>query len=443
MTSQTQKVDLAVDARWIIPAEPLGTVLENHTLVVDAGVIIDLLPSEQIADHYQVTDHRKLAEHVLTPGLINMHGHAAMSLLRGYADDVELMAWLQKHIWPTEARHVCPQFVRDGTNLAIAEMLLTGTTCFSDMYFFPDVAAQCAIDVGMRAQILAPILEMPSPWARNSDEYITKAVGVRKDYKSSPLLSMGFGPHAPYTNSDETLERVAVLASETDAPIQMHVHETEQEIHESLSECGRRPLERLDELQVLSPRFQAVHLTSINDSDIELLARSGTHAIHCPASNLKLASGFCPVASLQEKGVNVALGTDGAASNNSLDLLSDSRLAALLAKAVSGDATALSAHQALATITSNGAVALGLQDRIGTLSIGKEADMVAFKFDYLRAEPIYDPASQLIYSAGAGQVSDSWIGGQQMVENGELCTLDPGAVRQAALNWRQRIGVHQ
>ena len=434
-----QPVDQIVHARWLLPIVPSDQLLQDHAIVVNDGRILALLPSGQAEERFAPRRSWRLGNALLMPGLVNAHCHAAMTLLRGLADDHGLMEWLQEWIWPAEARWVGEDFVRDGTRVALAEMLATGTTCFSDMYFFPDVVAGCVADAGMRAQIAFPILDHPSAWAANPDEYLARGLEVRDRYRSNPRLSFAFGPHAPYTNQDATLARVAVLSAELDAPVQIHLHETAGEVAESVSRYGQRPLERLDRLGLLSPRLQAVHMTQIAPQDIELLVRERAHVVHCPSSNLKLGSGFCPVRSLLSAGVNVAIGTDGAASNNTLDMFGETRMAALLAKGSSGDPTALSAHAALRQATLGGAEALGLADRIGSLEAGKDADFIAVDMHRLACQPLYDPQSALVYTGSGSAVTHAWVEGRLLLEDAVAPGMDDDELLKTLEGWRSCV----
>jgi len=372
--------------------------------------------------------------------LINAHGHAAMSLFRGIADDVPLQSWLEQHVWPLEGRYVSEEFVYQGAELAVAEMLRGGTTCFADMYFFPEAVARVATNAHIRVQLSSPVLDFPTVWAQNPDEYILKATELHDDYRNSELVYTAFGPHAPYTVSDAPLRKIMTLAEELDIPIHMHVHETPSEVSDAVGNDGRRPLQRLAELGLLSPRLVCVHATQLEENEIEQIRTTGTHVVHCPESNLKLASGFCPVARLLDAGVNVALGTDGCASNNDLDMFAEMRTAALLAKGVAGDASALPAHQALTMATLNGARALGLDDRLGSIEAGKFADLTAVRLDALNALPLYNPVSHLVYNTQASQVSDVWVGGRAVLQQGELTTMEYRAVQDTALHWQEKIG---
>lgn len=416
------------------PARPL---LENHCIVINDGRILDLAPQNQHS--YQATETVDLANHVAIPGLINAHGHAPMTLFRGLADDQPLMTWLEHHIWPAESRWAFEDFCWDGARLAIAEMITAGITCFSDMYMFPDQVARAAASAHMRCQIAFPILDFPTNWAQNADEYIQKGLRLMDDYRNHPLVDVCFGPHAPYTVSDGPLQRVLTLAEETGKPIQIHLHETAQEVEEAEKTLGQRPIARLHQLGLLSPQTQAVHMTQLTTAEIELIASTGTHVIHCPQSNLKLASGFCPVAALEQAGVNVALGSDGAASNNDLDLFSEMRTAALLAKAVAQNAMAVPAESALAMATINGAKALGMEQEIGSLTVGKLADITAVDLGHINAYPYYDIVSQLVYATQSHQVSDVWINGIPVLRNQQLLTIGLNDILTAAQQWQQQI----
>ncbi|MFL1556387.1 TRZ/ATZ family hydrolase [Pseudomonas sp. O11] len=441
MTSTAAPLDVLLLPTWLVPVEPAGVVFKEYGLGIRDGRIAFIGP-RAAALKLSATEVRELPGMLFSPGLINAHGHAAMSLFRGLADDLPLMTWLEKHIWPAEAKWVDEAFVRDGTDLAIAEQLKGGITCFSDMYFYPKVASDCVHNSGMRAQIAIPILDFPIPGASTADEAIRQGVELFGDLKHHPRIKITFGPHAPYTVCDENLEKIRIIAEELDAAIHMHVHETAFEVQQAVEQTGERPLARLGRLGLLGPRFQAVHMTQISEDDLALLVESNTSIIHCPESNLKLASGFCPVERLWQAGVNVAIGTDGAASNNDLDLLGETRTAAMLAKAVAGSATALDAHRALRMATLNGARAMGLESEIGSLEVGKAADIVAFDLSGLAQQPIYDPVSQLIYATGRDCVKHLWVAGKQLLDDRQLTRMDEQQLTATAIAWGQRISGH-
>ena len=434
-----REIDSLLHARWIVPVEPDGLVLDHHSLAIHEGRILELLPTAEAEQRYRARAVSHLPEHLLIPGLVNAHTHAAMSLLRGLADDLHLMDWLQHHIWPAETRWVNEEFVHDGTQLAIAEMLRGGTTCFNDMYFFPDVTARVSAACGMRATVGLILIDFPTAWADNPEEYLAKGLALHDEYRNDPLIGTAFAPHAPYTVSDAPLQRVRVLADELDIPVHMHVHETAYEVQEAVTATGQRPLARLQALDLLSPSLLAVHMTQLENDEIQALADAGARVVHCPESNLKLASGFCPVQQLDQAGVIVALGTDGAASNNDLDMLGEMRTAALLAKAVAGDASALPAHRVLRMATLHGAVALGRGAESGSLEAGKWADVTAVRLDELETQPLYDPVSQLIYAASRHQVSDVWVAGRHLLRERVLTTLDEDAILRNARAWQAQV----
>jgi 5-methylthioadenosine/S-adenosylhomocysteine deaminase len=434
-----EAADLIIEARWIVPVDPPGVVLESHALAVRGRDIIALAPAADIASRYHAAARARLDEHVLIPGLVNLHTHAAMTLMRGLADDRALMDWLRNHIWPVETQMVSPAFVRDGTLLACAEMLKSGVTCFNDMYFFPEAAARAAVEAGMRAAIGMIVIEMPSPYAGDARDYLAKGLAMRDALRDEPLLSFCMAPHAPYTVSDGTLDRVATYAAELDVPVHMHVHETEDEIRDSLKTHGRRPLDRLQRTGLLGPGLVAVHAVHLEQHEIALLAHHGCNVAHCPSSNLKLASGIAPVARMLERGINVGVGTDGAASNNRLDLLGEVRLAALLAKGASADPTVVPSHAALRMATLAGAKALGLEERIGSLKPGKRADLTAVRLSDIELAPLYDPVSQLVYAAGREHVTHVWVDGALRLNDGALFGMDTRELGLKAAQWKERI----
>ena len=435
----TEACDLLIEAGWVVPVQPHGVVLEDYAVAVSGGRIVAVLPTAQARERFAATEVVQRPEAVLVPGLVNAHAHSPMSLLRGIADDLPLMTWLQQHIWPVEAAVIGPEFVADGTTLAIAEMLRGGTTCANENSFFPDVQAAVYKRHGFRALVGLPVINFPTAWARSDDEYFDKGCEVHDAWRSDPLVGTAFAPHAPYTVSDANFERVRMLSDQLDTQVHLHTHETAQEIADSLKEYGQRPLARLDRLGLVSERLIAVHMTQLTEAEIQLCAERGVHVAHCAESNLKLASGFCPACALQRAGVNLAIGTDGCASNNDLDMFGELRTAALLAKAVSNDATALDAASALRAATLGGAQALGLGERIGSIEPGKDADLVCVDLSALETQPLHHVLSQLVYAAGRHQVSDVWIAGQPKLVQRELVGMDVAAITANARQWRDRI----
>ncbi|MEO8507895.1 MAG: TRZ/ATZ family hydrolase [Betaproteobacteria bacterium] len=431
-------VDLRIDAQWIVPVEPAGT-LTGHALIVDAGRIVALLPAAAASAAYTPRETLTLDSHVLMPGLVNAHAHSAMSLLRGIADDVPLKAWLEEHIWPRERRFVSPEFVFDGTLLAAAEMLRGGITCCNDMYFHPDAAARAYESAGMRALIGAPVLEFPTPYAADADAYLTRGLEARDAFKHVPHLTFALAPHAPYTVSDATWAKIVMFARQLDLAIETHLAETQDEVDAALAATGMTPLARLDRLGVTGPGFIAIHAVHVGAADIAALAAQGCHVVHCPASNMKLASGIAPVSALLRAGVNVALGTDGAASNNRLDLFSEMRLASLLAKVATADAAALPATMALRMATLNGARALGLEQVTGSLLPGKFADVIAVDLAGVATQPVFDPVSHVVNVAGPGCVTDVWVGGVRMVAERRLLTIDEPALLARVREWQHKL----
>lgn len=438
MSELTPVVDTLIHPDWVVPIVPHGVVLDGYSVAIKDGRISALLPRDETRD-IRAAQEFSLPGHALMPGLINCHGHAAMALLRGYADDEPLMPWLEQHIWPAEQEHVGEEFVSDGAELAIAEMLRSGTTTFSDMYFFPNMVASAAERLRIRCQITFPVFDFPTAWGQNADEYISKGLSLRDDMKHSDLVSVAFGPHAPYTVSQENLAKVSTYSAELDAVVHIHLHETRGEVLQAVEEHGERPLDTLNRLGLIGPRTQCVHMTDLGDQDIALLAASGAHVIHCPQSNMKLASGACPVGKLLAAGVNVALGTDSAASNNELNLFSEMRAAALLAKLTAMDASTLPASEALAMATINGARAMGIEDQLGSVEVGKLADLITVDLSRPETQPLYNPLSQLVYACNGNQVSHSWIAGELVMRQRELLHIDLRDLGARVARWGERI----
>ncbi len=434
------QAELLIHAQWIVPVDPQDRQLTDHAIAIAGGRILALLPSEEARRSIDAERVVDLPGHLLIPGLINAHTHAAMVLMRGLADDLPLMTWLHEHIWPAEQRWVDPGFVADGTRLAVLEMLRGGITCYNDMYFYPEVTAQVTAEAGLRAVIGMIVVDFPTGYAADADAYIAKGLALHEHYRGHPLIRMAFAPHSPYAVSDAPLLRVRALADELEVPIHIHLHETHDEVVQSLRDHGERPLARLERLGLVGPGLAAVHMTQLEEGEIAMLADAGAQVVHCPESNLKLASGFCPVARLLDAGVNVALGTDGAASNNDLNMLGEMRTAALLGKGVAGSASALPAAAALRMATINGARALGLDAEIGSLEPGKSADLVALDLRDSHTQPLYHPVSQLVYAASQQQVRQVWVRGRQLIRDGLPTGLDESRIIAAAQAWGERLG---
>jgi 5-methylthioadenosine/S-adenosylhomocysteine deaminase len=439
----SQPVDLIIRPSWVVHTEPDVVAEPGVSVAVNDGRIVAVMDDTQLQERYSAGVVHERPGQILMPGLVNAHCHAGMCLMRGFADDMPLERWLGERIWPAESRWVTREFVADGTRIAIAEMLLGGTTCFGDMYYFPDVVAEISEAAGMRSAVGMIALETPTAWAQNADEYIEKGLAVHDASRSLARVTTTFAPHAPYSVSDETFARIRRLADELDVPVHVHVHETAGEVAAAVVEHGERPLARLARLGLVTPALMAVHATELDAEEIALLARERASVVHCPRSNLKLASGACPVADLLEAGVNVALGTDGAASNNRLDMFAELQLAALLGKLVAADASAVSAAQALQMATINGARALGLDEHIGSIEVGKNADIICVELDTLHQLPVLDPISHLVYTASRDQVSDVWIAGEQLVSRRRLQRMPVESIAAQAAAWAARIRTPQ
>jgi 5-methylthioadenosine/S-adenosylhomocysteine deaminase len=436
---QPQPVDLLIEARWVVPVEPHAVVLENHAVAVDGERIVALLPIADARAAYAPRERVELAEHALIPGLVNSHTHNPMTLLRGLADDLPLMVWLQQHIWPAEAKVIGPEFVRDGVELAVAEMLRGGSTCANENYFFPDVIGATYRKLGFRAVVGLPVIEFPTAWANSQDEYFARAGEVHDSFRGDPLVSTAFAPHAPYTVSDESFGRIRLQSDQLDIPVHLHLHETAHEIEEERKKSGLRPFQRLQRLGLVNDRLIAVHMTQVTEGEIAACASAGVSVVHCPESNLKLASGFCPAEQFRRAGVNLAIGTDGCASNNDLDMFGEMRTAAQLAKAVAQDAAAFDAAFALRAATLNGARAMGLEASIGSIEPGKQADLAAVRLSDLETQPLFHVASQLVYACNRQQVTDVWIAGHRKLAARELIGMDTAAILARTRAWRERI----
>ena len=432
-------VDTLIEARWVVPVEPAGVVLDGHSVAVKDGLIVAVLPIADARARFAAAEHMVLENHALIPGLVNLHTHAAMSLMRGMADDLPLMDWLQQHIWPAEAKHVNMDFVRTGTLLACAEMLRGGVTCMNDMYFFPEAAAQAVLQAGMRANLGMVVIDFPTNYASDADDYLAKGLALRDRLRHEELLSFCLAPHAPYTVSDASFEKIVRYAEELQVPVCIHLHESREEIAGELAKTGMRPLARLKKLGLVGPQLVAVHAVHLQEDEIDLLATHGASVAHCPASNLKLANGAAPIAALLAAGVNVGIGTDGAASNNRLDMFAEMRLAALLAKGSSGRADVLPAHRALHAATLGGARALGLDGKIGSIVPGKAADLAAVDLGKPELMPVYDPVSHLVYTAGREHVTEVWVGGNHVVNKQHLTRLDLSSLESATRVWQNRM----
>lgn len=442
-TQAAANVDLVIETRWLATIAKDSPLLEHHSVIVKASTIVDILPTELARVRYIAVNLVSLDEHILIPGLINLHTHAAMNLKRGIADDLPLMVWLNNHIWPAERAMVAADYVRDVSLHACAEMLSGGITCFNDMYFYPQATAMAVNQAGMRASLGLAVLETATNYASDADDYLQKGFEAHDSWRSNPMIISTIAPHAPYTVSDHTFEKVVIYAEQLGLGIHMHLHETRGEISDSEVQFGTRPLQRLAKLGLLGPSFIAAHGVHLLPHEIEVLAGYGCHVAHCPSSNLKLGSGIAPVADLLKNAVNVGIGTDGAASNNRLDMFAEMRLAALLAKGANEDPTLLPAYQALEMSTINGARALGLEDKIGSIEVGKQADLVAVRLSDLTASPYYDPISHLVYTCGREHVSNTWVAGKLCYSNGIYANIEPMELKEIIQKWQPKLKQHK
>lgn len=429
-----EAIDTLITARWIVPVEPFGQVLTDHAVAIRQGRIVAVEPAARARSRFSAATHIDRATHVLFPGLVNTHTHAAMTLLRGVAEGLPFDGWLREQIWPLEQRWIDAEYVRDGTELAIADMLTSGTTCFADMHLFPEIVAQVASEFRMRGCIGLPVIDAPTVWAGSADEYLEKGLRLHDEYRDDPLITTALAPYAPWAVSDDTLARVRRAADELDLPMTMHVNETRSEAVAQ----DERSMARLERLGLLSPLLTAVHMVHCDESDIERALRGGIHIAHCPQSNLKLGNGVCPVPKLFGHGLNMTLGTDGAASNNDLSLLDEMRTAALLAQGL-GSGPRIGPHDWLQIATLNGARALGLADVIGSLLPGKWADLCCVDLGRPHTQPVYDPLAQLVYCVSREQVTDVWIAGRSLLSDGRLTHMDIPDLLLRAQRWQQRI----
>ena len=432
-------IDLLIEAEWVIPVQPSGVVLEHHAVAVDQGRIVAILPSTDARARYAAREIISRPGHALIPGLVNIHCHSAMVLMRGLADDLPLMSWLQEHIWPTEAKFVGAEMVADGTLIAAAELIRGGVTCVNEMYFFPEVAAATLKRVGLRAAVGLTVIEFPSAWASHADEYIDKGLALADELKHETMLRACWAPHAPYTVSDASFEKIRMYSDQLDLPVHVHVHETAFEVEDALRQHKERPFSRLKRLGLVNRNLIAVHMTQLTESEIAACAEAGVSIAHCPESNLKLASGFAPIEALRRAGVNIAVGTDGAASNNDLDLIGEMKTAAQLAKAVAKDAAALDAPAALQMATLGGARALGWDEHIGSIEVGKDADLTTIALDEFDTLPVYNPISQIVYASNRRDVRDVWVRGERKLDGGRLTGFDTEQLAATARSWGARM----
>jgi 5-methylthioadenosine/S-adenosylhomocysteine deaminase len=437
MIMSHQTFNTIIHARWLLTVES-SEILHHHSLAIKDGQIAAIAPTDETSD-WAADEVITLDEHVLMPGLINLHGHSAMTLLRGYADDLQLMDWLHNHIWPAEGKHVDDAFVYDGSLIGMAEMIRSGTTSINDMYFYHSAVARAGAAAGMRTFVGCSILEFPTNYAQNADEYISKAMAEREEYLNNELITFTLAPHAPYTVSDETFKKITDIALKNDMLVHCHIHETMDEVNDSVRDHGKRPLARLNDIGFLENKLIAAHMVHLTDDEIALTASKNISIAHNPNSNMKLASGIAPIAQAMAAGVNVGIGTDGAASNNKLDMLNETRQAALLAKVGTCNPTDVPSFQAIQMATINGAKALHIADKTGSIKVGKQADIIAINMAELETAPTFDVISHIVYAAGREHVTHTWVNGQCLMKQRQLLTLDETALKAMAKKWQTRI----
>ncbi len=410
--------------RWLLSMQAGVPVQTEQALLMDGERIAAVGSAEALKAQYPNAQRVELPHHVLMPGLINSHTHSAMSLLRGVADDLGLMDWLNNHIWPLEKQWVSHEWTRLGSLFSAAEALRGGVTTLNDMYFFPEAMAEAALEAGIRCAVSINVIDFPTGYASGPDDYIAKGLQAYEKFKGEKLLQFTSSPHAPYTVSDETFIKLRLLSEQHGMQVHCHIHETQDEVEGSIKQFGLRPLARLEKLGLLNEKMIAVHMVHLIDEEIEMLAKNKVHIAHNACSNLKLASGIARVADLDAAGVNVCLGTDGAASNNRQDMFEEIRQAALLAKGSTGKPTVVNARRALEMATINAAKALGREADLGSLEVGKLADVIAVDLSAPECQPIYHPDAQLVYVAAREHVSDVWVQGEQVLKQRQLTRFD-------------------
>ena len=455
-----ETVDLLIDARWVLPIAPVNTALAQHAVAVTDGRVVAVGPTAQMAARFQAREHISRPNHALLPGFVNAHTRAATTLLRGASVEGPRSRWIRETLAPLEQRFASPDLVRDGTRLAIAEMLQAGITCFAATDLFPEEAARVASSARVRAAIGLPVGDSPTVWAESANEYFSKAEGLWDAYRADPWVGLYFGLGDSLSVADSTLSRLRRVADELDARVAMPVHESAEEIRDSVARFGKRPLQRLQSLGLLRPGFTAIHATQLDATDVGALSRTGVCVVTCPQASLRLGAGISPVALLESHGVPVGLGTDSAACAGALDLLAEARVAALFggaavsdgrASASAGGAPAVGATAARAAMTGGdaaaalrlatlgGAVALGMGSLVGSIEAGKAADFVCFDLGSLAFQPQVRVADAVLYSATRANACDVWTSGRRAVSDGRLLTFDVQEISALAQQWAERL----
>mgnify|MGYP002628391574 CR=1 FL=1 len=439
MNKEKKIVSTIISASWIFTANSDNQLLENHSIVINEGLIVDILQSANVFDFYQADDVYQLTNQLLIPGLINAHTHLGMTLLKGFADDLSLSVWLNEHIWPAEKNFVSPQFVSDGSRLAMAEMLKSGITTFNDMYFYPQSTAEVANEVGMRANIGLVVLDFPTNYASDPQDYLNKGFIFRDSWRDNALISTSIAPHAPYSVSDEAFKLISTYAEQLQMNIHTHLHETTAEVKESLQRYNMTPIQRLDKLGILGPNLTAAHCVHLDSTDTSLIEKNQVSIIHNPSSNMKLGSGIADIKSFFDRGINIGLGTDSSASNNRLDIITEMRATLLLHKANYQDAEFLKPVDVIRMATINAARAIGLDSKIGSIEKGKRADITAINLDSIECQPCYDPLSTFLYSCDKSAVSNVWIDGDIKLRKHLLVNIDEDKLLHTTKLWQQKI----
>lgn len=440
MTNPNKKnASIIISASWIFTSNSEGQLLSDYSIVIENDKIIDLVPQDKVFDEYEANDTYQLTDHILIPGLINTHTHAAMSLFKGFADDLPLQDWLNDYIWPAEKEFINSSFVKDGSILALSEMIKSGVTTFNDMYFFPDATAEAVKELGVRSNIGLVVLDFPTNYATDPEDYLLKGFEFRDKWRNEELITTSIAPHAPYSVSDEAFTLINTYSEELSINIHTHLHETQWEIEDSIEKYGITPVQRLNNLGIIGPSLMAVHCVHLNDQDMATLAKNKVSIVHNPSSNMKLGSGIADIAKMLKQNLNISLGTDSSASNNRLDIMEEMRLAALLIKGSTKSPESFSANEAIKMATINGAKALGLESIIGSIEKNKKADLVAIDLNSIENQPIYNPLTTLVYSSSRSDVSYVWIDGEIKLKDKKLVKIDEERIIQLAKKWQRKL----
>jgi len=435
-----EPVDWIWSGRYVVTMDTSRRLIENGAVAIRGERIVATGKKQEMDARFQAKNRLDRPDALIAPGLISTHTHAAMSLFRGIADDLRLQDWLEKHIFPAEAKNVNAEFVRWGTRLACLEMLLSGTTTYTDMYYFEDVVAEATREAGMRAVLGETIIDFPSPDAKTAKQALQFTEGFLARFRRDALITPAVAPHAVYTNSDETLKASRALANRFGAPLLIHLSETRRENEQTLAKRKLSPTRLLDSLGIFEGRTLAAHAVWVDDADMAILKRRGVGVAHCPSSNMKLASGIAPVTKMLALGLAVGLGPDGpAGSNNDYNLFEEMDLAAKLQKVTTGDPQALPAMAAVEMATIRGARALGLERETGSIEAGKRADLISVRVDAAHAVPLFNVYSHLVYALKGSDVQDVMVNGRLVVRDRKALTLNAGEITAKAKEYRAKL----